>query len=80
MINIITKNKSIPNFSADISTGSYGTRKMNAQHSSTMGKLKYAIGFGNESAKGFSSATDITGKNNFDNNITVSNLLNSNNH
>jgi vitamin B12 transporter len=67
VINIITKNKSIPSFSGDISTGSYGTRKMNAQHSSSIGKLNYAIGFGNESAKGFSSATDLTGKNNFDN-------------
>ena len=67
VINIITKNKSIPSFSGDISTGSYGTRKMNAQHSSTIGKLNYAIGFGNEFAKGFSSATDLTGKNNFDN-------------
>jgi vitamin B12 transporter len=67
VINIITKNKSIPNFSGDISAGSYGTRKINAQHSSTMGKLNYAIGLGNETAKGFSSATDVTGKNNFDN-------------
>ena len=66
VINIITKNKSIPNFSGDFSTGSYGTRKINAQHSSTLGKLNYAIGFGNEAATGFSSATDITGKNNFD--------------
>ena len=67
VINIITKNKSIPNFSGDISAGSYGTRKINAQHSSTIGKLNYAIGLGNETAKGFSSATDVTGKNNFDN-------------
>jgi vitamin B12 transporter len=67
VINIITKNKSIPSFSGDISTGSYGTRKINVQHSSAIGKLNYVIGFGNESAKGFSSATDITGKNNFDN-------------
>ena len=67
VINIITKNKSVPNFSGDFSTGTYGTRKMNAQHSSNIGKLNYVIGFGNESAKGFSSATDITGKNNFDN-------------
>jgi vitamin B12 transporter len=66
VINIITKNKSIPSFSGDISTGSYGTRKMNAQHSRNIGKLNYAIGFGNEFAKGFSSAKDITGKNNFD--------------
>ena len=28
VINIITKNKSIPNFSGDISAGSYGTRKI----------------------------------------------------
>ena len=66
VINIITKNKSIPNFSGDFSTGSYGTRKINLQHSNTIGKLNYAVGFGNEAATGFSSATDITGKNNFD--------------
>ena len=66
VINIITKNKSIPNFSGDFSTGSYGTRKLNLQHSNTIGKLNYAVGFGNEAATGFSSATDITGKNNFD--------------
>ncbi len=66
VINIITKNKSIANFSGDFSTGSYGTRKLNLQHSNAIGKLNYAVGFGNESATGFSSATDITGKNNFD--------------
>jgi len=66
VINIITKNKSIPNFSGDFSTGSYGTRKLNLQHSNTIGKLNYAVGFGNEAATGFSSATDMTGKNNFD--------------
>ena len=66
VINIITKNKSIPNFSGDFSTGSYGTRKLNLQHSRSIGKLNYAVGFGNEAATGFSSATDITGKNNFD--------------
>ena len=66
VINIITKNKSIANFSGDFSTGSYGTRKLNLQHSNTIGKLNYALGFGNEAATGFSSATDITGKNNFD--------------
>ena len=66
VINIITKNKSIPSISGDLSTGSYGTRKLNLQHSSTIGRLNYAVGFGNEAATGFSSATDITGKNNFD--------------
>ena len=66
VINIITKNKSIANLSGDFSTGSYGTRKLNLQHSNTIGKLNYAIGFGNEAATGFSSATDMTGKNNFD--------------
>ena len=66
VINIITKNKSIANLSGDFSTGSYGTRKLNLQHSHTIGKLNYAIGFGNEAATGFSSATDMTGKNNFD--------------
>ena len=66
VINIITKNKSIPNFSGDFSTGSYGTQKINLQHSKSLGKLNYALGFSNESASGFSSASDITGKNNFD--------------
>ena len=66
VINIITKNKSIPNFSGDFSTGSYGTRKINLQHSRSIGKLNYSEGFGNEAATGFSSASDITGKNNFD--------------
>ena len=66
VINIITKNKSIPNFSGDFSTGSYGTQKINLQHSKSLGKLNYAVGFSNESASGFSSASDITGKNNFD--------------
>jgi len=66
VINIITKNKSIPSISGDFSTGSYGTRKINLQHSNTIGKLNYAVGFGNEAANGFSSATDMTGKNNFD--------------
>ena len=66
VINIITKNKSIPSISGDLSTGSYGTRKINLQHSNTIGKLNYAVGFGNEAATGFSSATDMTGKNNFD--------------
>jgi vitamin B12 transporter len=66
VINIITKNKSIPNWSADISIGSYGTRKLNLQHSKTFGKLNFTIGWGKETATGFTSATDITGKNNFD--------------
>ncbi len=66
VINIITKNKSIPVLSGDFSTGSYGTKKMNLQHSNTLGKLNYAVGYGNETATGFSAATDITGKNNFD--------------
>ena len=66
VINIITKNKSIPNWSGDFSTGSYGTEKINLQHSNTLGKFNYNVGFGNESATGFTSATDITGKNNFD--------------
>ena len=66
VINIITKNKSIPVLSGDFSTGSYGTKKMNLQHSNTLGKFNYAVGYGNETATGFSSATDITGKNNFD--------------
>ena len=66
VINIITKNKSIPTFSGDISAGSYGTKKINIQHSNTLGKFNYAVGYGNETATGFSSATDITGKNNFD--------------
>ena len=66
VINIITKNKSIPVLSGDFSTGSYGTKKMNLQHSNTLGKLNYAVGYGNEMATGFSAATDITGKNNFD--------------
>jgi vitamin B12 transporter len=66
VINIITKNKSIPSWSGDFSTGSYGTRKLNLQHSKTFGKLNYTVGWGKETATGFSSATDITGKNNFD--------------
>jgi vitamin B12 transporter len=66
VINIITKNKSIPNWSGDFSTGSYGTEKINLQHSNTIGKFNYNVGFGNESATGFTSATDMTGKNNFD--------------
>ena len=66
VINIITKNKSIPNWSGDFSTGSYGTEKINLQHSNTLGKFNYNVGFGNESATGFTSATDMTGKNNFD--------------
>ena len=66
VINIITKNKSIPVLSGDFSTGSYGTKKMNLQHSNTLGKFNYAVGYGNETATGFSAATDITGKNNFD--------------
>jgi vitamin B12 transporter len=66
VINIITKNKSIPSLSGDFSTGSYGTRKINLQHSKSLGKFNYAVGFGNEAATGFSSATDMTGKNNFD--------------
>ena len=66
VINIITKNKSIPSWSGDFSTGSYGTRKLNLQHSKTFGKLNYTIGWGKETATGFTSATDITGKNNFD--------------
>lgn len=66
VINIITKNKSMPTFFSDISVGSYGTQKINLQHSSSIGKLSYALGGTNEYANGFSSATDITGKNNFD--------------
>jgi len=66
VINIITKNKSIPTLSGDISAGSYGTKKINLQHSNTLGKFNYNIGLGNETATGFSSATDITGNNNFD--------------
>jgi len=66
VINIIIKNKSIPSISGDLNAGSYGTQKINLQHSNTIGKMNYALGFGNESATGFSSATDITGKNNFD--------------
>ena len=66
VINIITKNNAMAKLSTDISTGSYGTHKINLQHSKSMGKISYAIGGTNESAIGFSSATDITGKNNFD--------------
>ena len=66
VINIITKNKSIPSWSGDFSTGSYGTRKLNLQHSKTFSKLNYTVGWGKETATGFTSATDVTGKNNFD--------------
>jgi len=66
VINIITKNKAMPTWSGDMSTGSYGTQKINLQHSRTIGKFNYAFGWGNEIATGFTSATDSTGKNNFD--------------
>ena len=66
VINIITKNKSFSNFSGDFSAGTYGTQKINIQHSNTLGKLNYNVGLGNETATGFTSATDITGKNQFD--------------
>jgi len=66
VINIITKNKSVSKLSGDFSAGSFGTQKINLQHSNTLGKFNYNIGLGNETATGFSSATDITGNNHFD--------------
>ncbi len=66
VINIITKNKSVSKLSGDFSAGSFGTQKINLQHSNTLGKFNYNVGMGNETATGFSSATDMTGKNNFD--------------
>ena len=66
VINIITKNKSITNWAGEISTGTYGTKKMNLQHGKQIGKFNYSIGFGQESATGFSSASDIIGNKNFD--------------
>ena len=46
--------------------GTYGTQKMNLQHGKQIGKFNYLVGFGQESATGFSSASDIIGNKNFD--------------
>jgi len=67
VINIITKNKSIPNWSGDFSAGSYGTQKINLQHSNSLGKFNYNVGIGNETATGFSSATDPKENNKYEN-------------
>jgi vitamin B12 transporter len=64
VINIITKKSSSTNWSSGLSTGSYGTQKWNIQHRNNWGKLKINLGFDQQSATGFSSATDshATGK------------------
>ena len=66
VINIITKGKSVPFVSGALSYGSYGTKQGNLQFNGNANKLNYTIGFENQNADGFSSATDITKKANFD--------------
>ena len=69
VINIITKKaggKPV-NFNADLSAGSYGTYKGAASISGTNGNGQtYFISYNKIFSKGFSSAYDSTGKNNFD--------------
>ncbi len=66
VINIITKNKDTKSWGGSYSTGTYGTQKYDLQHARSFNKLSYAVGFENQSATGFSSATDKNNTGNFD--------------
>ena len=66
VINIITKSKDQKSWSGSYSTGTYGTHKFDLQHAHTFNKLSYVAGFENQSANGFSSATDIKNTGLFD--------------
>ena len=69
VINIISKKgeKKPFNFNADLSAGSYDTYKGNLSVSGANGKGQtYFISYNKINSKGFSSAYDSTGKNNFD--------------
>ena len=66
VINIITKSKGKTFMTGALSYGSYGTKQGNLQFNSSIKKLNYTIGFENQNADGFSSAKDITNKENFD--------------
>ncbi|MGH2562910.1 MAG: TonB-dependent receptor, partial [Ginsengibacter sp.] len=69
VINIITKKgeKKTFNLHVDLSAGSYNTYKENISLSGTNGKGQmYFVSYNRIDSKGFSSAYDSTGKNNFD--------------
>ncbi len=68
IINIITKKSSITKLAPVLSVayGSYNTFRGNAGISGTINKLSYLLNYGNVNSKGFSSALDTTGTNNFD--------------
>lgn len=58
VINIITKSRDQKSWSGSYSTGTYGTHKFDIQHAHTFKKLSFVAGLENQSATGFSSATD----------------------
>ena len=66
VINIITKNKGVPSWAGSYSTGSYGTQKLDIQHAHSFNKLSFVVGLENQSAKGFSAATDLKNTGLFD--------------
>lgn len=68
VINIITQRPEAQKLSTfgSLSAGSYGTFKANAGINSTIGKTSFQLQVGTVSSKGFSSAYDESGKNNFE--------------
>jgi len=66
VINIITKKTSATPWSGGASAGSYGTQKWNIQHHNNWGKLNLNAGIDQQTATGFSSATDIKNTGKFD--------------
>ena len=70
VINIITINNNLKkpiNIKAGFSFGNYGARRANAQVYGKKDKLEYYLRYSSLSNRGFSSAYDSTGRNNFDN-------------
>jgi vitamin B12 transporter len=66
VINIITKSRDQKSWAGEYSTGTYGTNKLAIQHAHSFKKLSFVAGLENQSAKGFSAATDLKNTGLFD--------------
>ena len=66
VINIITKAKLNKSWSGAYSAGTFGSQKVDIQHSKTFNKLSYTVGFEQQSATGFSAALDKTNSGKYD--------------
>ena len=79
VINIITRKKEVNkklNIKGEIGAANRNTRSSNIQLWGVLKKLRYQINYTKYSTKGFSDATDTTGKNNFDNDGFKNSVLN----